>query len=81
MKVIGYVLAACLIIAALRLVMVVMIVALAILVLWWTIRSPRDVLGLGVMLSIIAVVNAYPVAVLGLVAIGLVIWVCKRAGR
>lgn len=79
MKFMGYLLAACLVIAALRLALMVLVVALAIWLLWWMIRSPRDVLALLVMFSIISVVNVYPVVVLGLVAIGLIIWACKRS--
>jgi hypothetical protein len=81
MKFMGYLLAACLIIAALRLVVIALIVALAIVLLWWTIRSPRDLLAFLAMLSVIAVVNAYPVVVLGLVVIGLIIWACKGSDQ
>lgn len=78
MKFIGYILAVCLALAALRFVVMVLSVALAILLLWWTIRRPADVLAFLAMFSIVSVVNAYPWIVPGLAAIGLIIWAWKR---
>jgi hypothetical protein len=81
MKFMGYLLAACLIIAALRLVLVVLIVALAIGFLSWSIRRPRDVLGFLAIFTAFTVINTYPAVVLGLVVVGFLIWAWKGSDR
>lgn len=60
MRVIGYLLGACIIMALLRLAVIVLLLALGVVIAWGMITRPRETSGLFIVLVICALVEALP---------------------
>jgi hypothetical protein len=74
MRVMGWLLVACVMMALLKLALALMVFALSVLLLWGAINRPGEAMAILVLLSILSIVRTNPAAFLGL--IGIVLAAC-----
>jgi len=80
MKLIGYVLLACLILGALQYAMVVLTVMLILLALWGCIFRPREMLGIVTYIVILGLLQVHPWFCFAVIVFCTLVWAFRRVG-
>lgn len=82
MRLLGYVLLACLLVSVLRAVIIILCVAFAFMLLWGALFRPQETFGLMLLTAFMLTLQTYPLASVGIAIAMLTLnWLVQRAPR